>query len=154
MYLKPASVVNRVYLSLCIYGFRFVRLHFHPASAQTAERLSWCLLPQLLLAGGTVPGTLPWRLQRGWARPRRSPELNFTATIRSCPMPADVEIKHACRVDGSQSHTLRDAGQSPAALRMSEAASQAMAHHLLSSHQDSHSVNPPTDLRPHSRRNP
>lgn len=39
MYLKPASVVNRVYLSLPIYGISLVRLHFHSASAQTGGRL-------------------------------------------------------------------------------------------------------------------
>lgn len=62
-------------------------------------------------------------LQRAWAQPCHSPAPSRTATNHFWPMPADVEIKHAGRVDGSRSHTLWDAEQSPAALRMSEEAS-------------------------------
>lgn len=50
MYLKPASVVNRVYLSLSVHSFRLVRLHFHPVSALTGGRLILASFPQLLLA--------------------------------------------------------------------------------------------------------
>lgn len=50
MYLKPASVVNRVYLSLSVHSFRLVRLHFHPVSALTGGRLVLAPSPQLLLA--------------------------------------------------------------------------------------------------------
>lgn len=39
MYLKPASVVNRVYLSLSIHSFRLVRLHFCTVSAPAQGRL-------------------------------------------------------------------------------------------------------------------
>lgn len=39
MYLKPASVVNRVYLSLSIHSFRLVRLHFCIVSAPAQGRL-------------------------------------------------------------------------------------------------------------------
>lgn len=66
MYLKPASVANRVYLSLPIYGISLVRLHFHSASAQTGEEgSSWHPLPQLPLAGGPAPQTLPWGAAKG-----------------------------------------------------------------------------------------
>lgn len=60
MYLKPVSVVNRVYLSylsLSVYGFRRVRLHFHSLLRQE-ESSSWCPLAHLLLAGGTALQTL------------------------------------------------------------------------------------------------
>lgn len=50
MYLKPASVVNRVYLSLSVQSVRLVRLHFHPVSALTGGRLVLASSPQLLLA--------------------------------------------------------------------------------------------------------
>lgn len=56
MYLKPASVVNRVYLSLSVHSFRLVRLHFYPVSALTGGRLVLASSPQFLLASRAESG--------------------------------------------------------------------------------------------------
>ena len=65
MYLKPASVVNRVYLPLSIYSFRLVRLHFHPASAQTGGRLVQASSPPASAGRWHSTRTLPWGAVKG-----------------------------------------------------------------------------------------
>lgn len=113
MYLKPASVVNRVYLSLSIYSFRLVRLHFYSVTAQDRRKgRPGVLFPSSRWPAAQHPGPCHGGLQRAWARPRCSPAPSRTAANCLWPAPADAEIKHVGRAGSSQSHTLRDAGQS------------------------------------------
>lgn len=96
MYLKPASVVNRVYLSLSAHSFRLVRLHFHAVSVLTEGRLILESSLQLLLASRAGS-----EAAKGLGTAIPLPSTNHAAPNALQLMPVDFEIKLVERVDGS-----------------------------------------------------